>query len=242
MPRSQFLRPGRSQARRQPRYLDSDMLPACLRTICFACIRIYMARHFYWVKTWCLRQIDDLTMEIQVLWERPASGTVHPWYRTPFEKCQPMPINSFLKIARNSRALFAIFAYFVMGAAFALSQAGDQAGQLRSKYQSLAPQFKQNQFNQPLVLESTDASNGSAGDIWAVTDHSFANFESTFSDPDNWCDVLILHLNTKYCRPSAGQAGPSSRAQHRRQVAGTFEQEFIDAVCFSSHNRGPRLL
>jgi hypothetical protein len=119
-----------------------------------------------------------------------------------------MLVNSCLKYSRNGRWALVLLGYFFAAAAFALSQAADQAGQLRTKYQSLAAQLKENQFNQPLLLESTDTSNGSSGDIWAITDHPYTSFESTFSNPDNWCDVLILHLNTKYCRSNTGSGGP----------------------------------
>jgi len=78
---------------------------------------------------------------------------------------------------------------------------------MKTRFQDLTAQLAQNQFGQPLYLESNESNTGSKGDIWAQINHPFADVESTFGAPVNWCDVLILHLNTKYCRPSATQAG-----------------------------------
>jgi len=35
-------------------------------------------------------------------------------------------------------------------------------------------------------------------------DHPFAATATALSRPENWCEILILHINTKYCRPAAG--------------------------------------
>jgi hypothetical protein len=49
------------------------------------------------------------------------------------------------------------------------------------------------------------------GDIYAVVDYPFATVNSAFNDPQqgpaNWCEVLILHLNTKYCHATSGSNG-----------------------------------
>jgi hypothetical protein len=39
------------------------------------------------------------------------------------------------------------------------------------------------------------------GEVYAVLEHPFANVAAALSDPAQWCEILILHLNTKYCRP-----------------------------------------
>lgn len=87
------------------------------------------------------------------------------------------------------------------------AQAANAGAEMKAKFQDLTAQLAQNQFGQPLYLESNESPSGSAGDIWAQIDHPFSAVESTFGAAVNWCDVLILHLNTKYCRPSGGQAG-----------------------------------
>ena len=95
-------------------------------------------------------------------------------------------------------ALFILFPIFAFAAG---------AGDLRAKYQELKPQLAQNQFGQPLVLDSTEQPNALQGEIYAVMEHPFAAVANAFKSPANWCDMLILHLNTKYC--SAAGAGLS---------------------------------
>lgn len=86
-----------------------------------------------------------------------------------------------------------------------LAPAADAGAQLQAKYRELQPQLAQNPFGRPLYLDSTERSNGLQGEIYAVMDHPYTAVENAFRNPANWCDVLILHLNTKYCQ--AGGAG-----------------------------------
>lgn len=90
-------------------------------------------------------------------------------------------------------------------------RAADNAQGLRDKYQSVAPQLADNPFHRPLVLESTETPNMLQGDIYSVVDYPFATVSGALSDatqgPGNWCDVLILHLNIKYCRAGSGPRG-----------------------------------
>jgi hypothetical protein len=57
-------------------------------------------------------------------------------------------------------------------------------------------------------MESSEGADGVKGEIYAIVNHPFAAAGPALDQPSEWCDILILHLNTKYCRPSAnnGQA------------------------------------
>jgi hypothetical protein len=57
-----------------------------------------------------------------------------------------------------------------------------------------------NQFKQPLYLDSDETSKESEGDIYAVVEDPFVTVSAALNNPGHWCDVMILHLNTKYCR------------------------------------------
>jgi hypothetical protein len=85
------------------------------------------------------------------------------------------------------------------------------ASSLRDKYQALTQQLSHNAFHRPLYLESAESPSSLRGDIYAVVDFPFATVNETLNDPSqgpaNWCDVLILHLNIKYCRPSTSANG-----------------------------------
>ena len=71
---------------------------------------------------------------------------------------------------------------------------------LRNKFIALKVPFEKNQFKRPLVLESQEASGKLTGDIYAVVDYPLKKVSAELNNADHWCDVLLLHLNTKYCR------------------------------------------
>ena len=93
----------------------------------------------------------------------------------------------------------------------AFAQADDRAASLRDKYQSLTQQLAQNQFQRPLYLESQELPSALSGDIYGVVKYPFALVNDTLNHPTqgpaNWCDVLILHLNIKYCHASTSANG-----------------------------------
>jgi hypothetical protein len=91
-------------------------------------------------------------------------------------------------------------------AAAAASALGPAA--LHARHASLAPQLAGNAFGGPLVLQSEELPHRIEGDVYAVLEHPFASVSAALSDPSQWCDILILHLNTKYCRRADAQGVP----------------------------------
>lgn len=98
------------------------------------------------------------------------------------------------------------FAAAVLGLSAGPAHANDPpaAGILRTNHAELLGELTSNQFGKPLALRSKEASDGVAGDIYALMDHPFAATATALSRPGNWCEILILHINTKYCRPAEG--------------------------------------
>jgi len=78
---------------------------------------------------------------------------------------------------------------------------------LRAKYVKLGKQLSNNAYKRPLYLESIESPGQLKGDIYALVNYPFSVVNKALNDPSHWCDVLILHINTKYCRASANQAG-----------------------------------
>ena len=74
---------------------------------------------------------------------------------------------------------------------------------LRAKYTQLAKQLRTNQFRRALYLNSVESSHDLKGDIYAVVDYPFAAVNLALNNPAHWCDVLILHINNKYCHASS---------------------------------------
>lgn len=87
----------------------------------------------------------------------------------------------------------------------------DPAAALRTQHGALTEQLQRNPFGRPLVLASTETPNRLTGEIHAVLDYPFAQVDAALTDPGHWCDVISLHVNTKYCRASNRPAGPGLR-------------------------------
>ena len=91
------------------------------------------------------------------------------------------------------------------GALLAPAAAQDSAA-LQAKHTALASRLADNPFQRPLVLDSAEKPDRLSGDIYAVVDHSFADL-GALAKPGNWCEVLMLHLNTKHCVVKGAGAG-----------------------------------
>ena len=85
----------------------------------------------------------------------------------------------------------------------------DPVAGLHAKYLSLERQLQQNQFQRPLVLDSAETPNRLQGDIYAIMAYPFAVVSEGLNNPDHWCDVMLLHVNTKYCHATVGPSGTS---------------------------------
>ncbi|HSH54989.1 MAG TPA: hypothetical protein VK967_08185, partial [Methylotenera sp.] len=79
--------------------------------------------------------------------------------------------------------------------------------QLHAKYTELSKQLNNNQFKRALHLNSMESSHDLKGEIYAVVNYPFATVNKALNDPSHWCDVLILHVNVKYCHATNDQAG-----------------------------------
>ncbi|MFN0315322.1 MAG: hypothetical protein ACKVQA_09825 [Burkholderiales bacterium] len=78
---------------------------------------------------------------------------------------------------------------------------------LYAKYKELQGRLNHNAFNKPFFLDSSETQGGVQGDMYALVSHPFAMVGAALSSADNWCDILLLHLNTKYCRASKAGEG-----------------------------------
>ncbi|MDP3842296.1 MAG: hypothetical protein Q8Q81_06805 [Oxalobacteraceae bacterium] len=117
-----------------------------------------------------------------------------------------------------------------IGQAAAAGPDTNPAVSLRAKYAELGPQLSDNQFKRPLHLDSAESPTQLKGDIYALVDYPFAAVKQALSEPTHWCELLILHLNIKYCRASAGTAGSmlavSIGTKHHQPLAQAFGVEF----------------
>ncbi len=78
------------------------------------------------------------------------------------------------------------------------------AAKLLALHATVAPRLERNQFGRPLALQSGETSSRVSGDVYAEIDAPFETVRKSFANPRAWCEVLILHANTKYCQAGVG--------------------------------------
>ncbi|MBG9389677.1 hypothetical protein I5803_16730 [Caenimonas sp. DR4.4] len=95
-----------------------------------------------------------------------------------------------------------------MGLASAPALAYD-SGSLKAKYTELQAELQDpnNTFRQPVHVDSSQSGDNLSGEVYAVVPHAFKDFEAAMKDPSDWCDILILPFNTKYCHAAPGANG-----------------------------------
>lgn len=82
----------------------------------------------------------------------------------------------------------------------AASSTSEAAIALLSQHSHLRERLGQSIFQQPLVLLSHESEQGLQGDIYAEMAYPFNAVSAALLQPDQWCEVMILHINTKYCQ------------------------------------------
>jgi hypothetical protein len=116
-------------------------------------------------------------------------------------------------VVRNEKLLRRVIIFLLVlgawlsgGKIFAVAP-DTSADQLRDKYTELSRQLSDNQFQRALYLDSMQSPNDLRGEIYAVVDYPFATVNGAINNPAHWCDVLILHINIKYCHASRRKYG-----------------------------------
>ena len=108
------------------------------------------------------------------------------------------------------RALLVWAALSGWGGAFAsVPDTHRSAASLQARYASLGERLQHNPFRRALALDSAESPDALKGDIYALVDHPFSTVSAALHEADSWCDVLILHINTKHCQ--ADKAGTALR-------------------------------
>jgi hypothetical protein len=81
------------------------------------------------------------------------------------------------------------------------------AGALRDKYSQVREQLRNNVYQRPIAIESAEEGDTLKGDIYAVLNHPYATLSKSLQQPGDWCAILILPFNTKYCHPAQNGNG-----------------------------------
>jgi hypothetical protein len=99
------------------------------------------------------------------------------------------------------------------------------SGMLLQKHAALEGRLAQNPYGRPLVIESSESDQRVSGHAYGVIDIPFATLSQQLKKPGQWCEVMILHLNTKYCRAE----GTGANEQLKVSIGKKTPQSLADA-------------
>ena len=100
------------------------------------------------------------------------------------------------------RAIAFAVATLALVPASALGGDAGSAAALRAHFAELADKLRYNQFRRPLHLDSREVPEGVSGEIHAYVDQPFSVVGPALGESSAWCEILLLHLNTKSCKRS----------------------------------------
>jgi len=115
---------------------------------------------------------------------------------------------------------------FSAGSALAAVPDTQSASLLQAKYASLGERLRYNPFRRALSLDSSESPNDLKGDIYALVDYPFATVSAALDGPDNWCDVLILHVNTKHCHATTDQTRTALTVHIGKKIPQSLEEAY----------------
>ncbi len=105
-----------------------------------------------------------------------------------------------------TRVLLVWVALSSSGPAFASVPDAHSAALLQARYASLGERLQHNPFRRALTLDSSESPKDLKGDIYALVDYPFSTVSAALRDANSWCDVLMLHINTKHCQAGTDRA------------------------------------
>ncbi|QHE80580.1 hypothetical protein F9Z44_08800 [Hydrogenophaga sp. PBL-H3] len=71
---------------------------------------------------------------------------------------------------------------------------------LRAQFADLREKGTGQLTDRSIYLRSTEATDRMQGEVHALIDEPFEHVRQELATAGHWCDVLILHINVKYCR------------------------------------------
>ncbi len=72
-------------------------------------------------------------------------------------------------------------------------------GGLKAQFDALRTQLDASTFKHPMLLQSSDTTNGRKGDVFAIVDKPIQVVSDALKDSAYWCEALLLHLNNRQC-------------------------------------------
>lgn len=128
------------------------------------------------------------------------------------------------------------------GAAFASVSGGNSAASLHAKHAALASRLYDNPFKRALYLDSSESPSSLKGDVYTLVDYPMDTVSAALDDPVHWCEVLILHVNTKHCRAVADSNGTVLTVSVGRKTAQPIEDAYPIEFAYRAATVTPKYL
>ena len=113
----------------------------------------------------------------------------------------------------------------IVSGAIAQVPAGDA---LRAKFATVREQGVGKMEDRSVYLLSAEAADRMQGDVYALVDRPFDSLRQVLARAEDWCDILILHINTQYCRVSRG----APKVELLAGVGRKYDQPLADVYWF----------
>ncbi|HZX29145.1 MAG TPA: hypothetical protein VFF16_18875, partial [Telluria sp.] len=121
------------------------------------------------------------------------------------------------RLAHTARRLLKLALVLAFGAG-ALAARAEDAAALHARFGELREELRHNNFQRPLHIDSAQAGDTLRGDVYAVLDHPFSDFSAALEEPRDWCEILILPFNTKYCHATQSNGGAKLQVRIGRKA------------------------
>ena len=116
-----------------------------------------------------------------------------------------MGLVSFLRSA--AAAMAALAAASGWAAIATAEKAGNPASVLRDRYEQVRQRLEKSPYGRPLWLDSRELARELQGDAYTIVGHNFNKVAAAMAPLANWCELLILPVNTKHCESSPVNEG-----------------------------------
>lgn len=136
---------------------------------------------------------------------------------------------------------FALALWFV-APLVALAAAPTAGEALLTRYAALRMQLEHGPYHRPLYIESQEGSGASQGDVFVVVDQPMTTVVGALGSPGSWCDLLLLHLNVKYCHPESRSGQTVLRVAIGKKFDQPLEEAYRIDLDFRVTASGPEFL
>ena len=102
----------------------------------------------------------------------------------------------------------------------------NSAASLREHHAQLAPRLDQSPFQRPLALDSSETGSQLQGSIDAIVSQPFALMREQLQRPAAWCEILMLHINTKQCAVNGNALAVHIGRKHDQPLSDAYRVAF----------------